>query len=340
MGFWSASGAGAVVNHTEYPNNANASRKECMAAGNNCTWSHDLYTDVALEILAEQAAAGPDAPPLFLVLSYTDPHAGGWGGVAETGAPVPSDGVYANETWPIVERDHASVISTYQDRDVGRVVAALESSGLRSNTLVLFASDNGAHNEGGHSVTFFNSSGPHRGFKRSLYEGGFRIPAGVSMPGTIPAGVVSDSVWAFWDVLPTVAAFAGVPPASLPPGLDGVSVEDAWRGVVTPRTAPLYWEFCTVHSPGSDGPTPSELAAMRAGAGAPATWGHAVRDGDWKIVSFAVGDALELYNVTADPSERNNVAAAHPDVVSRLEAIAVAAHVDNPYFPVVNCVGS
>lgn len=95
------------------------------------------------------------------MLSYTDPHAGGWtDNAAESGAPVPDDGAFANRTgWPIVERDHASVISTFQDRDVGRVVAALEASGLRASTLVMFASDNGAHNEGGHSYRFFNSSG-------------------------------------------------------------------------------------------------------------------------------------------------------------------------------------
>jgi arylsulfatase A-like enzyme len=94
-----------------------------------------------------------------------------------------------------------------------------------------------------------------------------------------------------------------------------------------------------VHTPGSDGPSEAELASMRAGA-APATWGHAVRLGDWKGVSFALGAPLELYNVTADVGEAHNLAAAHPEVVAQLEAIAAAAHADSPNFPVEGCVGS
>ena len=167
--------------------------------------------------------------------------------------------------------------------DVGRVVAALEASGLRKSTLVMFASDNGAHNEGGHDHNFFNSSGtealhsaprsalqrrgytppkalhtsspqngsrtgPLRGFKRSLYEGGIRSAVSVSWPGVVPANVSSDAPFAFWDVLPTVARFAGAESA-VPQGLDGVPVGDLWLGQ-PPAVAhpPFYFEFCTVHT--------------------------------------------------------------------------------------------
>ena len=153
-----------MVRRIEFPENVNASRARCMAPGNTCTWTHDLFTNKTIELLQAQAAKGPAAAPLWLFLGYTDPHAGGWTGIAETGAPVPSDGNYANESWPNVEKDHASVISNFQDRDVGRIMDVLTSTGLLSNTLVIFASDNGAHNEGGHDHTFFNSSGPFRGF--------------------------------------------------------------------------------------------------------------------------------------------------------------------------------
>ena len=145
-----------------YPENVNASRERCMQPGNTCTWAHKLWTDEATAVLAEQArleagarAAGAAAPPpLFLYLAYTDPHAGGWSGEAEEGNPVPSNAGprvdFQNQPWPNPEKDHASVIANYLDADVGALVALLEKGGMRSNTAVFFASDNGASNEGAH----------------------------------------------------------------------------------------------------------------------------------------------------------------------------------------------
>jgi arylsulfatase A len=96
---------------------------------------------------------------MFLYLAYTDPHAGGWQGTAETGNPAPSDGAYSHTSWPDVEKDHASVISNFQDRDIGAILDSLERLNMLEDTLIMFASDNGAHNEGGHDVHFFQSSG-------------------------------------------------------------------------------------------------------------------------------------------------------------------------------------
>jgi arylsulfatase A-like enzyme len=135
-----------------------------MAANNSCVWSHELWTEHALAVLRAQAAreaaaaaAGGTAAPLFLYLAYTDPHAGGWSGTAEAGNPVPSDGAFAKHqgVWPDPEMDHASVIQNYQDADVGTLMATLKQLGMADSTLVVYASDNGASNEGDHDYMFF-----------------------------------------------------------------------------------------------------------------------------------------------------------------------------------------
>ena len=319
-----------------FPANINASRARCMATGNTCVWSHDLWTDAALAAINAQgerraaaaAAGAPAPPPMFLYLAYTDPHAGGWlDNDAEQGNPVPSDGAFANEAWPVVERDHASVIQNFQDRDVGRLVAATEAAAAAGGSapwLIAFASDNGASNEGGHNYAFFDSSGPLRGFKRCLTEGGIRTPLALRWPGHIAPGSRVTAPVAFWDLGPTLLELAGVPPAGWPQGIDGVSFAAAALGGAAPATSVLYWEFCTaVHPP----------LEPRKGAG----WGHAVRLGDWKAVSFFVDQPLRLYNLSADIYEVNDVASAHPAVVAQLTAIAKAQHVDSPDFPVDNC---
>ena len=325
-----------------YPANVNASRDRCMAPGNDCVWIHDEFVAAALRAVSAQAAReraaleqGSAAPaPLFLYLALTDPHAGGWGGEVESGNPVPSDDgparSYSNETsWPLAERDHASVISNFQDESVGQIVALLESSGMREHTAVYFASDNGASNEGGsaangyHDYMFFESSGPLRGFKRCLTEGGIRTAFAVSWPGTIAARSSSNYTVAFWDLLPTIAELGGVPASALPANIDGVSFAPTLLGRPEAQVThpPLYWEFCTAaHPPG----------VSRKGVG----WAHAMRNGTWKAVSFFSNAPLELYDLAVDVGETNNVAADHPDVIAAFEAFAKAAHEDNPHWPV------
>ena len=116
---------------------------------------------------------------------------------------------------------------TRMDRDVGRLADLIHARGLDDRTLILFISDNGPHKEGGADPAYFNSSGGLRGIKRDLYEGGIRVPMIARWPGTIPAGRVSDQVWAHWDMMPTLAALAG---AHAPAGLDGMSMVNALRG--------------------------------------------------------------------------------------------------------------
>ena len=240
-------------------------RASCVASDEHCATPHatprtpqvDITTEHALEWLRERRGGGEgwlewltpqQTQPFFLYVAFTVPHAGGWGHTPigpEHGAPVPTDGEYASRSaWPEVERDHAAVV-TYLDAKVGELMGALEALKLEERTLVIFASDNGAHHEGGHSHLFFNSTGGLSGHKRSLYEGGVRSPTMARWPGTVPAGV-SPYRWAFWDVLPTFAELAGL---EAPRGLDGVSIVPTLMGRSQPAHALLYWTWPGEYEP-------------------------------------------------------------------------------------------
>ncbi|TXF86676.1 arylsulfatase [Neolewinella aurantiaca] len=197
------------------------------------------------------------------------------------------------------------------DEYVGEIMAKLEELGLAENTIVMFTSDNGPHEEGGADPAFFDSAGGLRGLKRDLYEGGIRAPFIVRWPAKVAAGSRSDHVSAFWDVMPTVADIAGVP---TPKGSDGVSFLPTLTGEgQQPEHDYLYWEF-------------------------PAKGGRkAVRTGDWKGVVYDLikhpDGAIELYNLAKDPTESNNVADHHPDVVKKIRGIMAGAHQPSALFP-------
>jgi arylsulfatase A-like enzyme len=195
---------------------------------------------------------------------------------------------------------------TRMDRDVGHLMDLIRARGLEQRTLILFISDNGPHREGGADPDFFKSSGGLRGIKRELYEGGIRVPMIARWTGTIPAGRVSDHVWAHWDVFPTLADLAG---AKTPSGLDGMSMSRALRGESQPAHDFLYWEF---HERGFQ---------------------QAVRMGRWKAVRLKSGEPLELYDLVADPTEQKNVAAANAETVAKIEAYLKTARTPSERWP-------
>jgi arylsulfatase A-like enzyme len=192
------------------------------------------------------------------------------------------------------------------DRDIGRLVQAIDARGLGERTLVLFISDNGPHREGGADPAFFGSSGGLRGIKRDLYEGGIRVPMIARWTKTVPAGRTSSHVWAHWDLFPTLAELAG---ARTPQNLDGLSMRRALVGQPQPTHDYLYWEF---HERGFQ---------------------QAVRSGPWKAVRLKRGAPLELYNLDPDPTEQKNIADANPDVVKRIESYLSTARTDSPLWP-------
>lgn len=262
-------------------------------------YSHDLFTMAATNFIRVNKAM-----PFFLYLAYTIPHANNE--LKEKGMEVPSAGPYANEDWPEPERNKAAMI-TRMDADIDRIMAQLRALKIESNTVVFFTSDNGPHKEGGVKAEFHQSSGPLRGIKRDMYEGGIRVPMIVSWPGRIPAGFVSDQVWYFPDFLPTAAEIAG---AKAPEGIDGISILPTMLG--QPQTNQhefLYWEF---HEGGSK---------------------QAVRMGDWKGVRLEPGRPLELYNLKSDLGETNNVATAHPNVIAKIEVFLKTARTESEQWP-------
>jgi arylsulfatase A-like enzyme len=267
------------------------------------TYIHDQFTLGAMNFIRLSKDG-----PFFLYLSYTIPHANNELGRAKgNGMEVPTDEPYSNETWPQPEKNKAAMI-TRMDRDIGRVLDTLKALKLDTNTVVFFTSDNGPHKEGGVDPVFFNSSGPLRGIKRDLYEGGIRVPMIVRWPGTIKAGQVSDFPWAFWDFLPTAAEIAGITEKP-PPTIDGQSILPTLLGKPQKPHEFFYWEF---HEKGSK---------------------QAVRMGDWKAVRLATDKPLELYNLKTDLGETNNVAKAHADVVTKIETYLKTARTDSPKWP-------
>eukprot|EP00308_Calcidiscus_leptoporus_P004349 CAMPEP_0119359116 /NCGR_PEP_ID=MMETSP1334-20130426/7087_1 /TAXON_ID=127549 /ORGANISM="Calcidiscus leptoporus, Strain RCC1130" /LENGTH=484 /DNA_ID=CAMNT_0007373723 /DNA_START=176 /DNA_END=1630 /DNA_ORIENTATION=- len=312
-------------------------RAECMRHPERFNYTTDLFADHAIEWLRARAGAAASARPFFLYLSFTVPHAGGWGSAPEApeqGNPVPTDLGYGKEDWPIVERDHAASVG-YLDFKVGRVLAALREARLEERTVVFLASDNGAHNEGGHSVRFFNSTGGLRGFKRSYYEGGVRSPSLVRWPGVVAPGSVSSTPWAFWDVLPTMLEIARLPP---PSGaiLDGRSIVPTLRGHEQPPPPYMYWTWRGTVGWDERLPSNGTLPFRTDGRSASGTPpGYAVRVGEWKGVVHAcvdqekqvpsADDVMELYNLTADPYEASNVATEGdgPTIVRSIKAFLV-----------------
>jgi N-acetylgalactosamine-6-sulfatase len=190
------------------------------------------------------------------------------------------------------------------DTQVGRLLAEIRALGLEKNTLVAFSSDNGPEfiETRSNRHCGAGSSGPFRGHKRSLYEGGVRVPFIVRWPdGGVPAGRVSDAVLAAVDWVPTICSLAGIqPPAEAT--RDGENVPDILSGARRERRKPLFWEWRF--------PITGHVISRSPMA--------AIRDGKWKLFMNPDRSRVELYDIPADPSEMLNVAAQHPAEVERL----------------------
>ena len=204
----------------------------------------------------------------------------------------------------------AAMVSILDDQ-VGEIVKKVNDLGIADNTIIIFTSDNGPHLEGGADPDYFDSNGVLKGYKRDLYEGGIRVPMMVKWPKKIKPGTVTGHVSAFWDVFPTLEEIAGIRET---PDLDGISLLPTLLGKSTEQKEHeyLYWEF---HEKGGR---------------------QAVRMGDWKAVKYNVlqnPDArIELYDLSKDTGEENNLAADFPEVVAEMESILKRARTPSEVF--------
>ncbi|TDE59262.1 Tat pathway signal sequence domain protein [Nonomuraea mesophila] len=259
------------------------------------SYAPHLFRERATEFIAE---GGDD--PFLLYYASNLPHAP---------SAIPGDaGVYEKEPWSDPNRRHAAQV-TRLDTDVAALLRALRDAGVAERTLVLFTSDNGPHREKGVTPRLFNSNGPYRADKRDVYEGGIRVPLIAWAPGLRHR--VERQPVAFWDVLPTFADLAEVP---VPAHLDGRSFRGLLTGGSAPRHHHLVWN------------RPRKA--------------QAIRRGRWKAVRFAPNIAgagpegrVELYDLSADPGEKLDLAADRPELTAELLATLDASIGPDPRTP-------
>lgn len=253
-------------------------------------FADDLFTDAALKFVADNKSQ-----PFFLYWCMVIPHANNERTRAlKNGAHVSDFGPYADKDWPDPDKGQAAMISRL-DGYVGRMLAALREQGLAEKTLVIFTSDNGPHNESNHSLSRFNPSGPFTGIKRSLTDGGIRVPLIAWWPGHIAEDAESNHVGYFGDWMATAADLAG---ATLPSDRDSISFAPTLLGNRPKQTQHefLYWEF---HEGGF------KQAALY--------------QGRWKGIRSKGPEApVVLYDQQTDPAEKTDVAGQYPEIAAKI----------------------
>ncbi|MGI8908060.1 MAG: arylsulfatase [Candidatus Sumerlaeaceae bacterium] len=286
-------------------------------------YSPDLIAEQARRFVREHKHE-----PFFLYVPTTVPH---------LSLQVPEDSLaeYAG-MWPdppytgnrsylphFTPRAAYAAMITRMDTEIGRLLDLLEELRILENTIVIFTSDNGPTYKrlGGSDSDFFESAGPLRGLKGSLYEGGVRVPLIVRWPGHVRAGSTCDLVTGFEDWLPTLVELTGA--GDKPAKLDGISFAPALAGAKQPDRPFLYREF-------------------------PAYTGQqSVRVGDWKLIRHNLGarnlsstsPTLELFNLKDDIVEQHDVAAEHGDQVAKLSAVLKQQHQASINFPIASLDG-
>lgn len=310
--------------HRQYPHILYRDRKsiriEANEGGKKGAYAQELFTEEAIAYIAKDRKN-----PFCAVLSFSSPHAElaapnefvepyhdvfdetPYTGMS-TGSPADKYAWYYPESVPRPRATMAGMV-TALDAYVGRIVKTLEQKGIADNTLIVFTSDNGPHDEGGGDPDFFKASAPYKGMKRDLFDGGIHVPMIVSWPTKIKSGRVDETPLAFFDVLPTFADVAGVKLTSVPRvKTNGISL--AGRLNDQPKAISeriLYWEFGKqVGDPNS---------------GIIGEIFQAARRGSWKAVRYGMQAPVLLFNLDQDPGESNDLSTEHPEIHNEFKTL-------------------
>jgi len=298
--------------HNYYPEFLWENDHEVLQQGNRAN-ARSMYSP---NLILERVTAFIESNrsrPFFAYWTPTLPHWSDYPKTTPRSQDIPSDAPYTTASWPQVEKNYAAMV-TLLDRQAGTILDLLRKLSIERQTLVLFTSDNGPSAESLHKPSFFESTGPLRGVKRDLYEGGIRVPLLAQWPGSIAEGSVSDSVCAFWDFLPTAAELAGLPALKT---TDGISLVPALLGQARREHESLYWDYGHVRE----------------------RFLQAVRRGQWKAVRNGSRAPVELYDLAADPRESRDVAAAQPKLAAELQELMEAAMTPSPDYPIRDRAG-
>lgn len=282
-------------------------------------WVPQLLADDVQRYLGERAQAKQQ--PFFLYYALNIPHANNEAGKDSPlshGLESPDYGEFKDKDWPAAEKGFAQFIR-FLDNEVGRITTRLKELGLAENTLVMFSSDNGPHQEGGHQSDFFNSNGSFKGIKRDMTDGGIRVPFIASWPGTIKPGGVSEHVSGFQDFLPTVADLSGT---ELTTATDGLSLLPTLLGKGGQQQhSHLYWNFNEQGGKVAVLKWPWKLIHLNTGASKKddALPGKGKGKGKGQVGPKPLQKLL--YNLDTDIGEETNLATQHPDIVADLEQL-------------------
>lgn len=286
--------------------------------GKKGAYAQELFTREAIDYIKQDRDN-----PFFVMLAFSSPHAElaapeefvkpyeqsfdekPYTGMA-TGEPADQYAWYYPEP---IDRPRATLAGmvTALDAYVGEIVQTLEQRGIADNTLIIFTSDNGPHDEGGGDPEFFHAAAPYKGMKRDLFDGGIHVPMIVHWPAKIKTGRVDETPWAFADVLPTLADLADISLTSVPRvKTNGMSIKPLLCD--SPESIPdrmLYWEFAKqVGDPNS---------------GIIGDIFQAARRGPWKAVRYGLDQPTQLFNLNDDPGESNELSKQHPGIHQEFE---------------------
>lgn len=260
------------------------------------TYVNRMFADEAFKWIQAQAS---DNKPFFLNLNFTTPHA--HSALSDIGCQAPGQGEYANLILSETEKFYAASI-TEMDRYIGELRSLLRKLDITQNTLIILTSDNGAHQAGGHKYSTFGSTADFTGMKFQIRDGGIRVPWIACWEGRIKPGRVSTELIANYDVAATVLDVTGAEPM---PVTSGISFKDELLGERTRSREYLYFE--------------QDTGVLQ----------QAVRMGKWKGYRQGTTEAVELYDMWANPKEEPsfNLAGSNSSVVLQMQAIMQQEHV-------------